>query len=419
MGSEMCIRDRRSEFGVKGGRFCNLCRKVIGSVFVFSQRIRVKRTPKTALIAGENVLCLDPYHSQALSLIAHGARELGLRETEAFCLESVCEYRPDDAARLERLCKAWIDVGETDKALTVAERLSRLKPGNTQVQELVKSASVAHSIHRGKWSDKSGDFRSKLKDRNESESLEKSHRSMEGGEGSGLNIQELIEMIHRDPQKLDTYKSLVRSLIAKEDYDNAIAWLDKACQLPQGEGDLYLRQLRADLNLKRIELELFHLRSKGEDLDEENLHRIEDLDQKLSVLRLEEAKKLVQQFPNDYGQRLSYGELLLKLGHLDQAIEQFQVSQRSPSLKQKSQVLLGRCFVKKTLFDLALEQLEAANSASKVMDDFKKDVLYLMATCHEKLGDDEKAIGKYKLVYSSDIGFRDVAKKIDAFYGRE
>ena len=76
-----------------------------------------------------------------LSLIARGASLLELHETEAFCLESVCDRYPENFAKLERYCESLIKAGLTEKALKVA-----LKPG--QVQE-----NDAHSINKGKWAD--------------------------------------------------------------------------------------------------------------------------------------------------------------------------------------------------------------------------------------------------------------------------
>src|SRR5690606_34605561 len=134
-----------------------------------------------------------------------------------------------------------------------------------------------------------------------------------------------------------------------EDYASALSWLDRAFLLPQAEGDVYLRQLRSDLSMKRLEAEIDQL-ARGEAPD---AARIQDLERKLADLRLEEAGKLVEQFPNDYGQRLKYGQYLLDAGRLDEAIQQFQVSQRSPNLKSRSLVALGRSFMAKGLYDLA------------------------------------------------------------------
>ena len=164
-----------------------------------------------------------------------------------------------------------------------------------------------------------------------------------------------------------------------------------------------------------MERELFELkRSSSSEANSEN--RIEKLEAVLIELKLDESCKLVEKLPNDYSQRFKYGSYLLESGDIDAGIQQFQISQRSPSLRLKSLVLLGRCFMEKKLFDLALEQLQHAVEGINVMDDFKKEVLYLLAECYEKLERPEEAIEQFKAIYSNDIGYRDVAEKIDAFY---
>lgn len=416
----MMLREAQTSVFEKDQSFVGvLSKKRMSNAVAFWGRLQLKKNPNKAISLGERALSLYPYSNMALSLVAHGARSLSLNDTEAFCLQSICDRSPDNIANLDRLCKALIKIGETDKALLVAERLAGLRPGNTDVQELVKSASVAHSINRGKWAEKGEDFRSKLKDKGESEKLEESNRVVDERDSASIRTQDLIEAVHKDPQNVDYYKNLVKTLIAKDDFDNAISWLDKAFKLPRAEADLYLRQVRSDLHLKKAERELFVLQGDQSLEPAEKASRIQELDEHLSRLKLEETRKLVDHFPNDYGQRFKYGELLLHFGDVDAAIQQFQVSQRSPSLKLKSHVMLGRCFIAKGLYDLALAQLQVAEKGTVVMDVFKKDVLYLIASCYESLGDQTSAISNYKSIYANDIKFKDVAEKIDTFYSEK
>ncbi|MEM9158079.1 MAG: tetratricopeptide repeat protein [Verrucomicrobiota bacterium] len=377
----------------------------------------IKKNPERAMVIGESILNTDPFNARGLSLVARGAEKLELFETEAFCLESICDRYPDNVDKLQRLCEALINVGHADDALRVAERLSALRPGNTRVQELVKSASVAHSIKRGKWANEEEDFRSKLKDQDEAESLERANRLNNEGAGMGAELEALSARTAMEPRNLDQYKLVIRSNLAKEDFGAAEEWLEKAFHLPRAEEDSALVQLKSELRIRQLEQELYDLRTEAKKRgSNDSDHRIELLDAELCGLKLEESRRLVDQFPNDYVQRFKFGELLLRNEDLDLAIQQFQFSQKSPSLKLKSLVFLGRCFIRKGLYDLAFEQLNLANDSLKSMDDFKKEVVYEIAECCERLGKREEAISHYKLIYANDIGFRDVARKIDSFY---
>ncbi len=401
----------------KGKGAALVVRRIFHSVSLLQGYIMLKRDPSVAMAIGERVLHKDVYNSRALSLIARGARSLELNETEAFCLETLCEKYPNNYVKLERLCEALIKVGATEKALAIAERLNGLKPGSGQVQELVKSASVAHSINQGKWAEKEEDFRAKLKDKEEADILERANRVVVDEEGGEDRASDLMEAIHRDPQNVDNYKLLVRSYMNQEDFDAALRWLDKAFALPEAENDAPLRQLRSELRVNRVERELFDLKRDAVGADGSDV-KIRSLEEELLALKLEESRKLVDQFPNDYSQRFKYGSYLYESGNTDAAIQQFQISQRSPSLRLKSLVLLGKCFMAKGLYDLALEQLDQAGENLNTMDAFKMEVLYLLAQCYENLDKPESAIEQYKAIYSSDIGYRDVASKIDAFYGK-
>lgn len=99
----------------------------------------------------------------------------------------------------------------------------------------MKSASVAHSINQGKWADKEEDFRSKLKNKKQADSLERANRVVVDESGSEERGEDLIEAMQKDPQQVDSYNLLVRSLINQERYAEAMEWLDKAFALPEAE----------------------------------------------------------------------------------------------------------------------------------------------------------------------------------------
>ena len=67
-------------------------------------------------------------------------------------------------------------------------------------------------------------------------------------------------------------------------------------------------------------------------------------------------------------------------------------------------------------FDLAVEQFNLAKAELQVMNDLKKDVIYELASAFEKMGRTKEAMEEFKVIYMADSGYRDVSKKINAFY---
>ena len=52
-----------------------------------------------------------------------------------------------------------------------------------------------------------------------------------------------------------------------------------------------------------------------------------------------------------------------------------------------------------------------------MFDEEKKELIYLLGCVLEKMGKREEAIEQFKLIYEVDIGYKDVAEKMDAYYG--
>jgi hypothetical protein len=68
------------------------------------------------------------------------------------------------------------------------------------------------------------------------------------------------------------------------------------------------------------------------------------------------------------------------------------------------------------LNDLASRQLQTAVKEKVVFDDEKKELIYALGCVYEKMGKTEEAIEQFKQIYEVDIGYKDVAAKVDTYY---
>jgi tetratricopeptide (TPR) repeat protein len=80
---------------------------------------------------------------------------------------------------------------------------------------------------------------------------------------------------------------------------------------------------------------------------------------------------------------------------------------------------LAQCFSKRKMYDLAAKTLQTAIKEKSVLDDEKKDLIYNLGSVLETMGKKEEAIEQFKLIYEVDIGYRDVAAKVDAYYAAQ
>ena len=130
----------------------------------------------------------------------------------------------------------------------------------------------------------------------------------------------------------------------------------------------------------------------------------------------DDLQERVKRYPTDLRLRYEFGVLLYATEQTNEAIQQFQLSQRNPKHRIESLYHIALCFKRKHQDDMAIEQLESANAELPVMNDAKKDVLYELGVLYESSGNRDKAAVCYKQVYQTDIGYKDIAQKIEHVY---
>jgi tetratricopeptide (TPR) repeat protein len=135
-----------------------------------------------------------------------------------------------------------------------------------------------------------------------------------------------------------------------------------------------------------------------------------------TALEMAQARALRQ--PHDAEARLALGELYLDSGDAALAASEFQQAHRNPRTRVAAAIGLGRAFQRQQQWDLAIAQFEEAKHALPTMDHAKKIACYELGVCLEAVGQPGAAIAEFKLIYRADVGFRDVAQRVEAFYAQ-
>ena len=97
-------------------------------------------------------------------------------------------------------------------------------------------------------------------------------------------------------------------------------------------------------------------------------------------------------------------------------MKEFQKAQGNPHRRIQALSYLGQCFARRGINDLAATTFQDAIKEKVVFDDEKKELTYLLGCVYEKMAKREEAIEQFKIIYALDIGYKDVAEKIDAYY---
>jgi hypothetical protein len=99
-----------------------------------------------------------------------------------------------------------------------------------------------------------------------------------------------------------------------------------------------------------------------------------------------------------------------------EALPELQQAKGNPHIRIKAMLLLGRCFERKNMNDLAKSSFADANKELTIMDGTKKELLYELALVCEKMGDKASSLEALKEIYNADYGYRDVAQRVEASY---
>lgn len=371
----------------------------------------IKKEPGKALSKAEELLEVDPLNPAFLEQYVDAARAAEYIVAAAVTIEEVLKVDPKNDALMETLGKVWLEAGNAHQARTVFEKLGELRPGDQNVIKWIKDTSAMDSMTKGGW-EQEGDFRDKLKDEDEAAELEKAQRSQQGGGDLDRMIASQRSKLEAEPDNLNLYRPLADSLMKNGDLAEALEVLQMADE-KANSADPMIQRAISDVTVKIYDYNIAVL------LEEGDPEGSKEQEEEKAAFLLEDAADKVQRYPNDLGFKFEYGKLLHDRGDLDAAIGQFQQAQRNPQRRIDSLYLMGSCFKEKGQYDIASAQLKKAIEELPSMDGLKISILYELGEVLELQGDLDQALENFKQIYAVDIGYKDVAQKIEAGYARK
>ncbi len=408
---------QKIQHGTKGKGLGGLLGRLTSVASLRTPSKLVETNPEQAIDAAEKMLEKHPADVGANRTLAAAAEKLGWYSTAAFAYEEICSADPKNIANYLAVGTAYLKDEDFDSALRAMDNGLKIFPGNGELQDMARRASVAKTMNQGKW-EGDGDFKSKLKSEKEALEMQKSERVMQDADDAALLVQELEKKIAADPENVDYYREAVRNYQTLGNLEKAIETLRRARKTNIGAADAALEKQENELSMKLRAQQVAGLREKVEanPEDAELKAQYESAAAEEKAHRLQVVQGLVERYPNDYGYRYDYGVLLLEAGRNDEAIQQLQVAQRNPKNRHQAMLYLARAFINGNKFDLAADQLQVAKGEIQTMSDIKKDIIYELGNALEKMGRTKDAIEEYKVIYMADSAFKDVSQKINAFY---
>ncbi len=376
-----------------------------------SSALRAGRNAQ-AILAAEKALLAAPLSVKYETLAARCCTAAGYHDSAALILETGLQVDLQNEALMKALIDAYCSSGEWKKAREILVVLVNKYPHDGTLVTQLKDIEARMTMEEG-WNDvaKSGEeegYRKLIKNKDQAAKLDIASKAVAAGNDAETLIEEQKAKIAQEPKNLNYYKGLARIYQQLKRYDDAVDILEKARALNPADPELDRHITVAKTQSYDARIDALHAAGDAEGAqalsDERNQFVFDDL-----VSR-------VERYPNDLHLRYELGQQYLMYEAYDDAIQQFQLSQRAPKERTASLYGLANCFRRKGQRDMAIMQLETALDQLLVMDDMKKAVLFDLGELVEESGDTERAFQLYKEVYGADIAYKDIDVKMQRLY---
>ncbi|MCB9876952.1 MAG: tetratricopeptide repeat protein [Planctomycetes bacterium] len=357
--------------------------------------------------AYERYLALDPLAEGANLKLGDSLQRAGLAKSALAVFAAYAEHQPRCLEACRSAGQLCYEQGKLQEALQMYELALKVDPRDQESLKARKNLAAEGAL-RSTGIEKAESSRDLIKDKEQQKKLERQERLQLSAEEVEQELQELEEQLQQNPADQKLLRRAARLREMAKDLAGALDLVEQLLQKAPGDPDLM--DQAGDLRIRLQEQMVQKAEKRG---DEAAAARARAA---LAQLRVGEARRRVERNPADFGSRFELGAGLLASGDTDAAIAELQQAVKDPRKKTEATFLLGQAFQQKGLPDLALGQYEKALQAAGT-GAVAKEALYQMGSICEAQGRAAEALSHFTKILEQDIGFRDVAKKVEALKG--
>lgn len=365
----------------------------------------------------ENVFRKDPFNIAANEQLYEISMKMQYPELAAFALETIRGGHPENTKNMHKLAQHYMAHDQPKEAAQTYSHIIKVNPRDMEAMKGEKDAAALGSMKTGGW--KTGNMKDAMKDSGEAAKLEMLSRQGMTQEQMEQFLAETIEQYNADQGNIIIVKRMSDLYERLGHMDTALMFYDYALTL--NPGDIALQRKVEDLRNKVQDQQIADYEREIEsnpdapDIDDKRAQLAEIRRQRSSVV-INEAKTRVDRNPTDKALRYELGQAYFNAGMYGEALPELQQAKSNPNLRIKAILMLGRCFERKNMNDLAKTSFLEASKELLVMDATKKEVLYELAHVLEKMGDKVAGLEALKEIYNADYGYKDVAKRVESSY---
>jgi tetratricopeptide (TPR) repeat protein len=420
-----CRRALRIEQAKKGvGKSTGFFKRFVSDAGSSPQIAKAKmvlhKNPGEAMAIAEQVLNGDPNNSMAHRVIVDAAQAMDFPRTAVMSLEVMVRNSPKDKALVVEFADLAAQTGGESAAAaeSALDELSRASGFDPDLAQAQKNLSARKTMDEGGYTALAGgegSYRDILKNKEEAVTLEQANRVQKTEDTTARLIKEYEERLAAEPDNTKMMRSLAELYTEKKEFDRALELYTRLKDSSNAGADSALDRAMAETTVRKMDHELAQVNPFAPD----HADQVARIQAQKAEFKLVECKQRVEKYPTDLGIRFELGQLYFETGKIAEALGEFQKAQQNPHKRIPAMSYLAQCFAKRGMNDSAVRTLQNAIKEKPGFDDEKKDLIYNLGCVLEKMGKKSEAIEQFLQIYETDIGYRDVAAKVDSHYASQ
>ncbi len=390
-----------------------------GGFSMFKSGANSKKEPWEGIAELEDtVFQKDPYSINANQALYDYAVRAGQHEIAAFALETIREGHPGNTKNMHRLAEHYMGHEQPEKAGDIYRNIIRVDGSDMDAVKGEKDAAAKTSMMRQGWQEEGG-FRKAMKSGDEAQQMENLARQGMTGEQMENLLAQFAAEYENDQTNVNIVKKIADVYDRMEKPEEALQWYEYAAELSPGDVSLqgrveHVRNKVAEIQIQLTEAEI-EASPESPDIEEKRAHIHQIKIDRLSTV-LAEAKSKIERHPTDKQYRFELASVLIQMEQYREAIPELQQAKSNPHIRNKALLLLGTCFARLGMNDLAINAYSDAVKELTIFNKEKKELLYELALIYERVSRKDDYLNCMKEIYNNDYGYRDVAKRVESSY---
>ncbi len=385
---------------------------ISGKLSLFGTRTRKlfkgkKSNPEEEVQKYEKILDKTPHNVQALLELGKICKEASFLNRARVNFETILDVEPDNVDALKNLGRVFWDHGDPQSALKIFDRAKDIAPNDGELARWIKDLAALQTTT--KLEDMGDSYRDRFRDAGQAAEAEKRGAMLRTKDDIDRALQAKLKDIADNPKNARLHRELGQLHEKNQDLKKAEESYKKAREIDPR--DNFAMDCLQDLQLKKFDIKTARLQEKyRETLDERYLQEIEKTKKGKLIFKVKDWSRRVKAYPTDTKLRLEFGDLLMKVNKLPEAVAQFQKCINDPKTQLRANWLIGRAYGIQQLYEPGVSALSRAMKGCPSKNAMWKEIKYDLGKLLIDAGNKDDAKKEFAELIEVDFKFKDSAK---------